>query len=338
MIYTSLHRIMPWRLCRSPIHPGDLGRRGLLALASLGIGGASAGLWAHPASALQTVRQPVAPTIGQSVAQTSSADSLCPAPALSRLVRHRVAAGETLETIAQQYGLLSATVMGFNPSVQGGRVSVGQELVIPPYNGIRVRVNPGQTWAQVAQAYNRQADLLFEVNGCVGTVPTEIFIPGVNWFPGVSAAASANSPAPARPSPLQGYPLPERAEVVLNFGWQPAPDRDEVVFNTGIALAATAATPVLAVGSGTVAFVGADPVYGNLVVVNHADGLQTRYANLAEMAVAVGQTVSQGTRLGRVAPRDDRPDSYLFFEVRLNSDLGWVAQNPHDLVPAMALR
>lgn len=301
-----------------------LGRWGAGAIAGLSIG-----LWGSPGLAAET------PWIAQAA---SSTDSLCPAPALSRLVRHRVASGETLETIAQKYGLLSTTIMGFNPAVQGGRVSVGQELVIPPYNGIRVRVSPGQTWAQVAQAYDRQADLLFEVNGCVGTVPTEIFIPGVNWFPGVGTAASSSSPTQARPSPLQGYPLPERAEVVMNFGWQPAPDRDEVVFNTGVALAALADTPVLAVGAGTVAFAGVDAVYGNLVVVNHADGLQTRYANLAQMNVAVGQTVRQGTRLGQVAPRAEDTDSFLFFEVRLNSDLGWVAQNPHDLVPSMALR
>ncbi|WP_198806355.1 M23 family metallopeptidase [Leptolyngbya sp. BL0902] len=307
-----------------PVRLAPLGRWGVGVIAGL-----SVGLWGSPGPAAE---------LSWIAQASSSADSLCPAPALSRLGRHRVAAGETLETIAQRYGLLSTTIMGFNPAVQGGRVSVGQELVIPPYNGIRVRVSPGQTWAQVAQAYDRQADLLFEINGCVGTVPTEIFIPGINWFPGVSTAASTNNAPQSRPSPLQGYPLPERAEVVMNFGWQPAPDRDEVVFNTGVALAATAETPVLAVGSGTVAFVGTDPVYGNLIVVNHADGLQTRYANLTAMTVAVGQTVAQGARLGQVAPQDERPESYLFFEVRLNSALGWVAQNPHDLVPAMALR
>ena len=316
MVNITSNRMTLWRFRRS-----HLGRWGLGVVLGLSMGG-----WANPGLAAGAAGAVVA----------SSGDSLCPAPALSRLTRHRVAPRETLDTIAQQYNLLSATIMGFNPAVQGGRVRVGQELVIPPYNGIRVRVAPGQTWAQVAQAYNRQADLLFEINGCVGTVPTEIFVPGVNWFPGVSPVATAEPPT--RSSPLQGYPLPERAEVVMNFGWQPAPDRDQVVFNTGVALATTAAAPVLAVGEGTVAFAGVDAVYGNLVVVNHADGLQTRYANLAQMAVVVGQSVRQGDRLGQVAPRAEQEDSFLFFEVRLNSALGWVAQNPHDLVPAMALR
>jgi murein DD-endopeptidase MepM/ murein hydrolase activator NlpD len=320
MLNALFYRSIPW-ICRRSF----LGKWGLGVLV-----GISLGSWVNPGMA--------ADAVWMTQAETGAKAELCPDPVLSRLVRHRVANGETLETIAAQHGLLSATILGFNPSIQGGRVSPGQDLVIPPYNGIRVRVAPGQTWAQVAQAYNRQADLLFEINGCVSTVPTEIFVPGVNWFPGLSTVASANSSVQTRPSPLQGYPLPERAEVVVNYGWQPDPDRDEVVFNTGVALAAAAETSVLAVGAGTVAFAGVDAVYGNLVVVNHADGLQTRYANLAQMDVAVGQAVRQGDRLGRVAPREGQTTSFLFFEVRLNSAMGWVAQNPHELVPTMALR
>jgi murein DD-endopeptidase MepM/ murein hydrolase activator NlpD len=267
------------------------------------------------------------------IAQTTSS---CPQPALSRLTRHRVTQGETLDTIAQRYNLLSATLMGLNPAAQGGTVTPGQELLIPPYNGIRVSVAPGQTWQQVAEAHNSRADVLFEVNGCVSTVPSAMFVPGVNWFPGVRTASAA---APVTPdSPLQGYPLPERSQVIVNYGWQPDLTQDKLVFNTGVALASPASTPVLVVGPGTVAFAGADPVYGNLVVVNHAQGLQTRYANLAGLAVRVGQTVNQGDRLGPVAPRNGDPDSFVFFEVRLNSTMGWVAQNPGDFVPTMVLR
>lgn len=264
--------------------------------------------------------------------------SLCPAPALSRLVRHRVASGETLESIAQSYGLLAATLIGLNPAVQSGRVTVGQELLIPPYNGIRVSVAAGQTWQQVAEIYSTRADVLFEVNGCVRHVPTAIFVPGVNWFPGVQTVATPRADAAPRQTPLQGYPLAQRAEMIMNYGWQPDPNQNRTVFNTGVALATAAAAPVLAVGPGTVAFVGTDAVYGNLVVINHAQGLQTRYAHLDPVNLRVGQTVRQGDRIGQVAAVPNQDSSFLFFEVRLNSEMGWVAQNPRDHVPAMAIR
>jgi murein DD-endopeptidase MepM/ murein hydrolase activator NlpD len=215
---------------------------------------------------------------------------------------------------------------------------VGQELQIPPFNGIRVTVPQGQTWQDVAQAYNSRADVLFEVNGCVSAVPGQVFVPGVNWFPGVQTVSTPMPEGATSNSPLRGYPLPSQTDVVVNYGWQPAPDREELVFNTGIALAAEAETSVLAVGNGTVAFAGRDQIYGNLVVVNHERGLQTRYANLAEIHVAVGQQVRQGARLGKVGPGSHGDGSFLFFEVRLNSERGWVAQDPQDYVPSLALR
>ncbi|MFQ4137784.1 peptidoglycan DD-metalloendopeptidase family protein [Nodosilinea sp. PGN35] len=272
-------------------------------------------------------------TVPSASAQTSPA--ACAQPVLSRLTRHRVTQGETLAAIAQRYSLLPATLMGLNPAVQGGTVTPGQELLVPPFNGIRVSVAPGQTWQEVARVYNSRADVLFEVNGCVSAVPATIFVPGVNWFPGVATTAT---PAAAPASPLQGYPLPQRSQVIVNYGWQPDSAQGKLVFNTGVALASSASTPALAVGAGTVAFAGTDAVYGNLVVVNHAQGLQTRYANLAALNVRAGQTVRQGDRLGAIATPEGADDSFLFFEVRLNSTAGWVAQDPQDHVPAMVLR
>src|SRR5690349_431297 len=90
----------------------------------------------------------------------------CPTPALSRFQRHKVARGETLENIAQRYNLAPETLIVMNPSVNNGRVKVGSELQIPPYNGIVVEVPSGQTWRQVAAKYKVRPDAMFEVNGC----------------------------------------------------------------------------------------------------------------------------------------------------------------------------
>lgn len=253
--------------------------------------------------------------------------SSCPAPVLSRLIRHRVARGETLATIAVAYRLMTGTIIGFNPSLQSADIRVGQELLIPPYDGIQVQINAGQTWAQVAEVYNTRADLLFEANGCVSTVPAIIFVPGVNWFPGV-----ATNPSPPRRHPLGGYPLPAPAALLRPYGWQPDATQKKMVFNTGVALASPAGSPVLVVADGTVAFAGTDPVYGPLVVVNHVQGLQTRYASVANLAVKAGQRLRQGDRLALVGTSSTDQSTFLYFEVRLNSAMGWVAQDPADFV------
>ncbi|MBF2076758.1 MAG: M23 family metallopeptidase [Synechococcales cyanobacterium C42_A2020_086] len=249
----------------------------------------------------------------------TSAPALCPEPALSRLTRHRIAAGETLDSIAQQYNLIPATLMGFNPELRNGIAAVGTEIVIPPYNGIRVEVPAGSSWREIAKQYNVRADVLFEVNGCQEAASV-VFVPGVNWSP--VPAPTATAPASAR-NPINRYPLPAPASMLTGYGWQLNRSTGRVVFNNGVNLQAEAGTPVLAVGAGIVAAVTEQEV-----VINHAQGLQTRYGQLGEITVQVGQAVQPGTRIGAVGPLGDRAASFLRFEVRSNSSLGWVAQDP----------
>ncbi|MEM6423643.1 MAG: M23 family metallopeptidase [Cyanobacteria bacterium P01_D01_bin.128] len=277
--------------------------------------------------------------------QTLVAQSdLCPAPALTRLQQHTVASGETLDGIAEQYRLIPATLIGFNPALRQRALQRGDRLTIPPFNGIQVQVPSGQTWSDLAAAYGIGADVLFEINGCAAAVPEAIFVPGINWFPGINATGQPTVPAN---HPLQGYPLSQRAQIILPFGWQPDPAGGGPIFSGGVALAAIAESPVLAVGEGTVAYAGSAPeeAGGNLVVINHAQGLQTRYANLDRLLVRVGQRVNQTAILGYLAADHDatrdastEPQAALYFEVRLNSELGWVAQNPQQYIPELGLR
>jgi murein DD-endopeptidase MepM/ murein hydrolase activator NlpD len=247
------------------------------------------------------------------------------------LTRHKIASGETLASIAQRYDLLPATLIGLNPALREGSLPIGTEISVPPYNGIRVEVASGQTWRDVARTYNVRADLLFEVNGCQAS-PRVVFIPGVNWSPNQRVGDAIAS------SPLKGYPLPTPAQILVNFGWQLDSPNSEVDYNNGVMLAAAAGTSVLAVGDGTVAFAGAQREYnGKLVVINHEQGFQTRYAMLGDVVVQAGQKVKQGDKLGTVGTVGtggsvgtgaQNSSSRLEFEVRTNSNLGWVAQDP----------
>ncbi|MCC5648808.1 M23 family metallopeptidase [Nostoc sp. XA013] len=256
----------------------------------------------------------------------------CPTPALSRFQRHKVVRGETLESIAQRYNLLPTTIIGMNPALQSGAIAaVGSVLQIPPYNGIVVEVPSGQTWRQVAAQYKVRADSLFEVNGCQQD-PRIVFVPGVNWSPNGVVTKSplpTGGGTPNRAS-LAGYPLGEAANVGLAYGWQINPATNEVFFHSGVDLLAPIGTNVQAIAPGTVAFANEQGSYGKLVIINHAGGLQSRYAQLDSIKVTVGEQINKGDLLGTVGtsgqPTSSQP--HLHFEVRSTSSLGWVAEDP----------
>ncbi len=258
----------------------------------------------------------------------AAADSVCPKPALDRLTNHTVTEGETLDSIAKSYSLIPATIMGLNPDARSGSVSSGQVLKIPPYNGIRVDVPSGMLLRDLAKKYKVRADVLFEVNGCQPS-PRVAFIPGVNWSP----SEAARSPQTVVIRLTTSYPLPQSATTLLGYGWK-LKGEGEVGLHTGVDLAASVGTSVLASADGTVAFAGNQGTYGNVLVINHAQGYQTRYAQLEKLKVKVGDRVSRGESIATVGQsgKPSSPEAHLHFELRSNSKLGWVAEDPQSVL------
>ncbi|MCT9622479.1 M23 family metallopeptidase [Curtobacterium sp. C2H10] len=83
----------------------------------------------------------------------------------------------------------------------------------------------------------------------------------------------------------------------------------------GLDFAAREGTAVVAAMSGRVVSAGVVGGYGNQVLLQHADGSQTRYGHLSQIGVRVGQTVTAGQRIGAVGNTGVSTGSHLHFEV-----------------------
>ena len=127
-------------------------------------------------------------------------------------------------------------------------------------------------------------------------------------------AGRATLAALLRPLPTCPLALSWPLEAPLGDGFGPRGDR----FHAGLDLEAALGTPVAAAAPGQVVFAGpAAGGWGNLVVVEHAGGVQTMYAHLESISVRRGRVVATGTRLGTVGATGRATGPHLHFEVRV---------------------
>ncbi len=86
----------------------------------------------------------------------------------------------------------------------------------------------------------------------------------------------------------------------------------------GIDIAGSSGTPIAAAATGTVISAGWSGGYGQLVVLDHGNGLSTAYAHLSSISVSAGQTVPQGSAVGGMGTTGSSTGVHLHFEVRVN--------------------
>ncbi len=86
----------------------------------------------------------------------------------------------------------------------------------------------------------------------------------------------------------------------------------------GIDIGCAFGAPNRAAAAGTVIHSGWLGGYGNLVVIDHGNGLSTAYAHATSLLVSVGQAVSQGETVSLVGSTGNSSGPHLHFEVRVN--------------------
>jgi murein DD-endopeptidase MepM/ murein hydrolase activator NlpD len=130
------------------------------------------------------------------------------------------------------------------------------------------------------------------------------------------------------------HPLPIEALEVSPWGWRWSQARGAWRMHTGVDLIVPAGTPVLAARAGRVVLAESVSGYGLTVLLDHGDGWQTLYAHLERMAVAPGQPVGRGERLGSVGATGSASTPHLHLELRQRRDGVVQALNPTLLLQA----
>jgi LysM repeat protein len=142
-------------------------------------------------------------------------------PERSGLVHHTVTEGEVLWQVAEQYNLRPETVLWANDIQDPDLLLIGQDLLIPPTDGVLYTVRSGDRLADVANHYGVDLQAIINTNHLDDAdqiqAGSDIFLPGGRPISANAAQASSDDQEAA--SNGQAIVLPDNIDAMLNAGW-----------------------------------------------------------------------------------------------------------------------
>jgi murein DD-endopeptidase MepM/ murein hydrolase activator NlpD len=125
--------------------------------------------------------------------------------------------------------------------------------------------------------------------------------------------------------------MPINGPVSSKFGWRKDPISGERKFHCGLDIAAPKGSPIKAALEGRVIFSGKQRGYGNVVILDHGDELQTVYAHNKCNTVKDGDWVKGGSTVAQVGASGRSTGPHLHFEVRK----GMKTVDPSQVLPSL---
>jgi LysM repeat protein len=270
--------------------------------------------------------------------KTSSLTEQGTRSAYSQGIIHTVEANESLASIAKMSFLKSETIRWANNLSDKDTVKIGQKLLILPVDGVLHNVKRGQNLQLIAELYDVPAERIAQQNKILGgylLAGQQLIIPGGK--PVIEAT-------PKPPRAVAGKPVPPKTSTkfpqVKNFVIDPSygilqmpcdcfPTQYFSLVHFGVDLQHRGGSPVFAAEAGTVvrADYGWNGGYGNVVIIDHGNGLQTLYAHNKELYVSAGDIVTRGqpiSFMGNTGRVHGPTGIHLHFEVHVNG----VKKNP----------
>jgi len=251
------------------------------------------------------------------------------ADAADRLQTYRVRSGDTLTGIANKFGISMMTIWWANDLTAKDELHIGQQLVIPPVDGLVVEVKAGDTLDAIVSRTGSDKARIIEFNGLVDetvvigqtlvvpgalgagiATPTPKPTPKAVSKPRSSSSGSSSSGSSVRaPSSYSGgkltFPVPgHRVSQYFHYG------------HYAIDIAGKKGDRVYAAAAGKVIYAGwKNNGGGNVVWIAHGSGLYTTYNHMSAVLVHTGQTVGRGQVVGRIGATGWATGPHLHFEV-----------------------
>lgn len=237
------------------------------------------------------------------------------------LQTYTVRSGDTLTGIASHFGITMMTIWWANHLTSKDALHVGQQLVIPPVNGLVVTVKEGDTLESLATQYKVDgADIL-----AVNQIEDPNLIIGQVLILPDAAGAPIPTPVPVkRTTTTHSSSCSSCGPVSYTggaFAWPVVGGGNYISqgFHYGhyaIDIAADYGTKVVAAARGTVIFAGWKNNGGGYQVwISHGSGLYTTYNHMSAITVSGGQSVARGQQVGRIGQSGDATGPHLHFEV-----------------------
>lgn len=247
-----------------------------------------------------------------------------------RISTYTVREGDTLSEIADMFEVSANTILWAN-DIGRNDLRPGMSLIILPVSGVRHTVASGDTLATLAKKYKSDAKEIATYNGLLATDAltkgSVVIIPGgeLALAPAAQSKKAATTKTTTRSGGSMGsvrstgntadgsfsstftHPAPAGRISQGIHGWN------------GVDIAAPSGSPVYASAGGSVIVSrsgGWNGGYGNYVVIDHGNGVQTLYAHMSSISASVGETVSRGQQIGGVGNTGQSTGFHLHFEVR----------------------
>jgi len=233
---------------------------------------------------------------------------------------YKVKDGDTLAEIAKSFGLQVDTIKWAN-DLKADTIAPGDNLKIPPVDGIVYKVKSGDTIYSIADKFNTNAQKILnfpfnefaDIDTFAITTGQMLVVPD-----GVPPSEAPRRPASFTPQFAAGqagsgnFIWPTSGTITQYFVW----------YHQALDIANSSAPTVIAADTGTISYAGCiNWGYGCHIIIDHANGYRTLYGHLSRIDVGVGQGVARGQQIGIMGSTGLSTGTHLHFEIRSGGQL-----------------